>query len=154
MWTERMRIVIQRVRRAAVRVNDEVIGAIGRGFLALVAFQAADDESVLRTMAEKLVNLRLFEDEQEKMNLSLLDVQGEALIVSQFTLYGDARRGRRPSFTASAPAEQAEKLYRRFLAIAAETGVSVASGQFQAHMEVELINDGPVTLLLDSDKLF
>ena len=149
-----MRVVIQRVSRAAVRVADEVVGVIGRGHLVLVAFREGDSEAEMRYMAEKIINLRLFEDDEGKMNLSLLDVAGELLVVSQFTLYGDARKGRRPSYSTSAPADKAEGLYEAFLTILRTTEVVVRAGRFQAHMEVELVNDGPVTLLLDSDKSF
>ena len=149
-----MRLVLQRVQRANVRVDGKSVGAIGEGLLALVAFQPSDNEQVLAAMADKVVQLRLFEDEQGKMNRSLIDVKGSLLIVSQFTLYGDARKGRRPSYSASAPADQALSLYTKFLDIAATTGVPCAAGEFQAHMEVELVNDGPVTIMLDSDRLF
>ena len=145
-----MRAVVQRVSSASVSVAGDVIAAIGKGLLVLVAFQAEDATADLTYLAEKIVNLRIFEDEADKMNLSLQDVAGELLIVSQFTLYGDVRRGRRPSFTASAPAAIAERLYEEFLQLCRNLGVAVASGQFQAHMEVALVNDGPVTLLIDS----
>ncbi|MCL2498015.1 MAG: D-aminoacyl-tRNA deacylase [Symbiobacteriaceae bacterium] len=149
-----MRGVLQRVSRASVSVDHETVAAIGKGLLVLVAFQSNDKESDLRYMAEKIVNLRLFPDQEDKMNLSLRDTQGELLVVSQFTLYGDARKGRRPSYTDSAPADLAERLYHDFLKTLQELDVPVAAGIFQAHMEVELINDGPVTILLDSNRLF
>jgi len=149
-----MRVVLQRVQRAAVRVEGKNVGSISEGLLALVGFQSSDDDQVMAAMADKIVQLRLFEDDEGKMNRSLIDVGGSLLIVSQFTLYGDARKGRRPSYSNSAPADQALALYQRFLCIAAATGIPCAAGEFQAHMEVELINDGPVTILLDSDRLF
>lgn len=144
-----MRAVVQRVSRAAVRVDGETVGAIGRGFVVLVGFAPGDAEPALAWMAEKLVGLRVFADAEDKMNLALGDVGGAMLVVSQFTLYGDASKGRRPSFIGAAPPEQAEALYDRFVALLRERGVPVETGRFRAMMDVELVNDGPVTLLLE-----
>ncbi len=144
-----MRAVVQRVSRAAVRVDGETVGAIGRGFVVLAGFAPTDAEATLVWMAEKLAGLRVFSDADDKMNLALADVGGSMLVVSQFTLYGDASKGRRPSFVGAAPPEQAEALYERFVALLRERGVSVETGRFRAMMEVELVNDGPVTLLLE-----
>ncbi len=144
-----MRAVVQRVSRAAVRVDGETVGAIGRGFVVLAGFAPSDAEPALAWMAEKLVGLRVFADAEDKMNLALGDVGGAMLVVSQFTLYGDASKGRRPSFIGAAPPEQAEALYDRFVALLRERGVPVETGRFRAMMDVELVNDGPVTLLLE-----
>ena len=144
-----MRVVLQRVRSAAVRVNDEVVGSVDRGLLLLAAFQASDTEDDLRWMARKCVDLRIFPDDEGKMNRGLTDVGGGVLLVSQFTLYGDTRKGKRPSFIRSAPPEQAEQLYERFAQCLRDTGVEVGCGIFGANMQVELVNDGPVTLVLD-----
>jgi len=144
-----VRVVVQRVSRAAVRVDGQTVGAIGRGFVVLAGFTAGDDEAALRWMAEKVVGLRVFGDAEGKMNLALGDVSGSLLVISQFTLYGDAQKGRRPSFIAAAPPAVAEPLYERFLAVLREVGAPVEAGRFGAMMEVELVNDGPVTLLLD-----
>jgi D-tyrosyl-tRNA(Tyr) deacylase len=149
-----MRAVVQRVRRAEVRVRGEVIGRIGPGLVVLVGIAKTDSEADLKILAEKTVNLRVFEDEQGKMNRSLLDTGGQVLCVSQFTLYGDCREGRRPSYDQAAGPEAARLLYEAFVATLRAYGVPVATGQFQAMMEVELVNDGPVTLLLDSEKKF
>jgi D-tyrosyl-tRNA(Tyr) deacylase len=146
-----MRVVAQRVARAAVRVDGETVGAIGRGLLVLCAFQATDDTACVEWMAAKLADLRIFPDAAGKMNRSLRETGGAVLAVSQFTLYGDCRKGRRPSFIGSAPAAQAAALYEEFLAALRAEGLPVASGVFQAMMEVELVNDGPVTLILDRD---
>ncbi len=144
-----MRAVVQRVSRAAVRVDGETVGAIARGFVVLVGFAPADDEAALAWMAEKLAGLRVFGDAEGKMNLGIQEVGGAMLVVSQFTLYGDASKGRRPSFVGAAPPEQAEGLYERFVALLRERGVRVETGRFRAMMDVELVNDGPVTLLLE-----
>jgi D-tyrosyl-tRNA(Tyr) deacylase len=144
-----VRAVVQRVSRAAVRVGDETVGAIGRGFVVLAGFAPGDDEPVLAWMADKLAGLRVFGDAEGKMNLGIQDVGGAMLVVSQFTLYGDASKGRRPSFIGAAPPEQAEALYDRFVALLRERGVRVETGRFRAMMDVELVNDGPVTLLLE-----
>jgi D-aminoacyl-tRNA deacylase len=145
-----MRACVQRVHRASVTVADEVCGSIGPGMLVLLGVAADDTEADARQLAKKIAGLRIFEDSQEKMNLSLADVSGGMLVVSQFTLLGDCRRGRRPDFLAAAPPDLAERLYEVFVATVVEQGVPVATGRFRRHMEVELVNDGPVTLLLDS----
>ncbi len=144
-----MRVVIQRVSRAAVRVDGETIGAIGRGFVVLAGFTAGDDEGTLRWTAEKVVGLRVFGDADGKMNLALGDVGGALLVISQFTLYGDVAKGRRPSFIHAAPPAEAEPLYGRFVAVLRELGAPVETGRFGAMMEVELVNDGPVTLVIE-----
>lgn len=144
-----MRCLVQRVARAAVTVADRPVGAIGRGYLLLVGFTDADDEATLRWMADKVLALRLFPDDEDRMNRDLAEVGGALLVVSQFTLYGDARKGRRPSFTAAAPPERAIPLYERFLALLRERGATVQTGEFGAMMQVELVNDGPVTLWLE-----
>jgi D-tyrosyl-tRNA(Tyr) deacylase len=149
-----MRVVLQRVSRAKVSVEGETIGEIGKGILVLLGISDEDSEKEAVYLLDKTVNLRIFEDEAEKMNLSLLDVKGELLIVSQFTLYGDARKGRRPSFIKAAAPNDANRLYEFFVAEARKQIPKVATGRFQAMMDVELVNDGPVTILLDSDKLF
>jgi len=149
-----MRAVVQRVSRAKVTVGGEVSGEIGAGLMILLGVGREDTAAVASALAEKAANLRIFEDENEKMNLSLLDVKGSALVVSQFTLYGDARGGRRPSFIAAAPPELAKTLYEEFCAALRKLGVQVGTGIFQAMMSVELVNEGPVTILLDSEKTF
>lgn len=149
-----MRAFIQRVSRARVTVEGNVAGEIGAGLMILLGVGREDTSVVAASMAEKCANLRIFEDDQGKMNRSLLDAKGSALVVSQFTLYGDARGQRRPSFIAAAPPELARALYEEFCAALRKLGVNVATGIFQAMMSVELINEGPVTILLDSDKTF
>jgi D-tyrosyl-tRNA(Tyr) deacylase len=149
-----MRAVAQRVSRASVTVDGRVTGEIGPGLMILLGVGREDTSTVAASMAEKLANLRIFEDDQGKMNRSLLDVKGAALVVSQFTLYGDARGQRRPSFITAAPPEKAKTLYEEFTAAMQGLGVSVAAGIFQTMMSVELVNEGPVTILLDSDKTF
>jgi len=149
-----MRAVVQRVSRARVTTEGSVTGEIAAGLVILLGVGRADTPAVAVSMAEKIVNLRIFEDDQGKMNRSLLDVKGSALVVSQFTLYGDVRGQRRPSFVAAAPPEEAKKLYEEFSEALRRFGVTVATGVFQARMSVELINEGPVTILLDSDKTF
>lgn len=149
-----MRAVVQRVSRARVIVDGNVTGEIGDGTVVLLGIGRDDTSAVVTNMAEKISNLRIFEDEQRKMNRSLLDVNGSVLVVSQFTLYGDARGQRRPSFVAAAPAEQAKNLYEDFAEALRSLGVTVATGIFGAMMSVELVNEGPVTILLDSDKTF
>ena len=144
-----MRVVLQRVSRASVTVEGRVTGSIGRGLLALAGFTESDGEEVVEWMAEKVAGLRLFADREGRMNLGLEDVDGAVLVVSQFTLYGDARKGRRPSFVHAAPAAQAEELYRRFLGALERRGVQTETGVFGAMMDVELVNDGPVTLILE-----
>jgi D-tyrosyl-tRNA(Tyr) deacylase len=149
-----MRAVIQRVSRASVRIDGIIQGEITHGMLVLLGIRGVDTTSDLQWLAEKIVNLRIFEDQQGKMNRSLADIDGEMLIISQFTLYGDCRKGRRPGFSSAAPPEIAEPLYQRFIEAVRNRQVKVATGIFQATMEVELVNDGPVTLLLDSEKQF
>ena len=149
-----MRAVVQRVKRAAVRVNGGVVGSIGPGLLVLVGIGKTDSDTDLQNLAEKIVNLRVFEDEHGKMNRSLLERGGQVLCVSQFTLYGDCRKGRRPSYDQAAGPDTAQRLYGDFVKVLRSFGIVVATGQFQAMMEVELVNDGPVTLLLDSEKKF
>jgi D-tyrosyl-tRNA(Tyr) deacylase len=144
-----MRVLLQRVSRAEVRVGDRVTGRIERGFLLLVGLTHTDDESALAWMADKIVGLRLFGDADDKMNLALADVGGALLVVSQFTLYGDAVKGRRPSFVDAARPETAVPLYERFVALLRERGPRVETGEFGAMMAVELENDGPVTLWLE-----
>ena len=149
-----MRAVVQRVTRASVTVAGEVTGSIQRGLLIFLGVAAGDDEQHARSLAEKITGLRVFEDDEGRMNRSLLEIGGSLLVVSQFTLLGDCRRGRRPSFVQAAPPGQANRLYEQFVALARQQGVEVQCGRFQQHMDVQLVNDGPVTLLLDSRKLF
>jgi D-tyrosyl-tRNA(Tyr) deacylase len=149
-----MRAVLQRVSRARVTVEGRVTGEIATGLMVLLGVGRDDNPAVAVSMAEKVANLRIFEDDQGKMNRSLLDVKGGALVVSQFTLYGDARGQRRPSFLAAAPPEQAVALYEEFNTALRALGVTVATGVFQTMMSVELVNEGPVTILLDSGKTF
>ena len=147
-----MRVVLQRVSRAEVRVAARVTGSIGIGFLVLAGFAPTDTEQTLVWMAEKIIGLRVFGDAEQKMNLALADVRGGLLVVSQFTLYGDASKGRRPSFIDAAPPDVAIPLYERFVALLREKGaggIEVATGEFGAMMDVELVNDGPVTLILE-----
>ena len=148
LWWQ-MRILLQRVAYATVRVGDRVTGTIDRGYLLLVGITHDDDEARLAWMADKVIGLRLFPDADDKMNLALADVGGALLVVSQFTLYGDASKGRRPSFIDAARPDVAIPLYERFLTMLRERGVVVQSGEFGAMMQVELINDGPVTLWLE-----
>ncbi len=149
-----MRAVIQKVSRAKIIVNGETISEIGPGLLALIGIGREDGEKDMAYLADKIPNLRIFEDGEGKLNRSVSDVGGEILMVSQFTLYGNAQHGRRPSFIDAAPPEEARPIYERLLGIFREKGVSLKTGIFQAHMEIELVNDGPVTLLLDSKKGF
>jgi D-tyrosyl-tRNA(Tyr) deacylase len=145
-----MRALIQRVTHASVRVDDTLVGACKRGFLVLLGVGPTDTEADALWLAKKVSALRVFPDQAGKMNLSLLDMGGEALVISQFTLYGDCRKGRRPSFLGSAHPDLAEPLYERFAVLLAAEGVEVATGIFAADMKVELVNDGPVTLMLES----
>lgn len=147
-----MRAVIQRVSSARVTVDGRVAGRIGAGILVLLGVNRADQAQSAVYLAEKIVNLRIFFDAAGKMNLSLLDTGGSALVVSQFTLYGDTRGGRRPSYIQAAPPEEANRLYEEFVRSIRAFGVAVETGVFQAHMQVELVNDGPVTILMDSEK--
>jgi D-tyrosyl-tRNA(Tyr) deacylase len=144
-----MRVLLQRVSRAEVRVDDRVVGRIGRGYLLLVGLTHGDDDARLQWMAEKVAGLRLFGDAEGRMNLALDEVDGALLVVSQFTLYGDAQKGRRPSFVDAARPEVATPLYERFVALLRARGLAVETGEFGAMMEVELVNDGPVTLWLE-----
>ena len=149
-----MRAVVQRVSRASVNVDGEIVGAIERGLLVLLGVGQDDSERDAEYLAEKIAGLRIFEDENERMNLSVQDVGGAVLAVSQFTLYGDVRKGKRPSFDAAARPERAKELYEYFVAQARGRGIRCETGIFQAMMQVELVNDGPVTILLDSGKAF
>ena len=149
-----MRAVVQRVTQASVTVTGEVVGQIERGLLVLLGVGHADNDDDARQLADKIVELRIFEDDAGKMNRSLLEIGGAMLVVSQFTLWGDCRKGRRPSFITAAPPEIAERLYETFVAAVGVRNIKVATGRFRAQMDVMLINDGPVTLLLDSRKAF
>jgi D-tyrosyl-tRNA(Tyr) deacylase len=149
-----MRAVVQRAKRAEVRVDGEVVGRIGTGLVVLLGVGKSDTEAAGASLAEKIANLRVFDDEQGKMNRSLLETGGQVLCVSQFTLYGDCRRGRRPSYDQAAPPEQAVLLYEAFVAALRNLGIPTETGRFRAMMELELVNDGPVTLLLDSERTF
>lgn len=149
-----MRAVVQRVSRASVRVDGEVVGAIGRGLCVLVGVARGDSEADARALAEKVVGLRVFEDEAGKMNLGLLEIGGALLAVSQFTLLGDVRKGKRPSFVEAEEPEAANRLFEAFCEAARSLGAQVETGRFRAHMDVELVNKGPVTILLDTQKVF
>ncbi|QDV16970.1 D-tyrosyl-tRNA(Tyr) deacylase [Gimesia panareensis] len=149
-----MRAVVQRVSRASVTVNGEITGQIEQGFLVLLGVEQSDTQDDVIYLAQKTVGLRVFEDAEGKMNLALADVNGKMLVVSQFTLLGDCRKGRRPSFVNAARPEQANELYQSFVAEVKGHGIAVETGRFQEHMDVELVNDGPITLLLDSRKQF
>lgn len=149
-----MRVVIQRVKQASVKVEGKTIGEIGQGLLVLVGFLDTDDIKVYDYMLDKIINLRIFEDSEDKMNLSVKDVNGEILIVPNFTLYGDCRKGRRPSYSTAAKPDKARSIFEEFMKRANEKFESIEQGMFQADMKVELLNDGPVTLLLDSEKVF
>jgi D-tyrosyl-tRNA(Tyr) deacylase len=149
-----MRSVVQRVTTGSVVVEGQEIARISTGLLALVGVGLTDNEDTAVALADKIVELRVFEDEQQKMNRSLLDIGGQLLLVSQFTLFGDTRRGRRPSFTGAMEPVQAETLFQRVCERAREHGVTVMTGRFRADMKVMLVNDGPVTILIDTDKTF
>lgn len=149
-----MRAVVQRVSQASVRVDGQICGAIGPGLLVLLGVGKNDSQQDAALLAEKIANLRIFDDEQGLMNLSLLEVQGEMLVVSQFTLFGDCRKGRRPSYSMAAPPAEAMHLYEQFIQEIRARHLPVATGKFQAMMEVTLANNGPVTLLLDTEKQF
>lgn len=149
-----MRAVVQRVKEASVLIEGAVVGEISKGVLIFLGVGENDTENECVYMANKIVNLRIFPDEKDLMNLSLLDINGAALVVSQFTLWGDCRKGRRPSFIEAARPEKANKLYKRFISLLKDKNVSVATGKFQEMMDVHLVNDGPVTILLDSLKVF
>ena len=148
-----MRALIQRVSRARVTVDEKVVGEIGRGILVLLGVGMGDGEAQVKSLADKIVHLRIFEDDEGKMNRSILEVGGQALVVSQFTLYADVRRGRRPSYTNAAPPSLAEPLVEGFKSAIASYGLTVADGIFGAYMEVELLNNGPVTIWMDSEEL-
>lgn len=149
-----MRAVVQRVLKAGVTVAGEKVGSIEKGYLVLLGVEENDLPEDAQYIAEKMIGLRIFEDKEDKMNLSLLDVGGSMLIVSQFTLLGDCRKGRRPSFVHAAQPDKAEELYKQVVDIVRSRGITVATGRFRTHMEVSLINDGPVTMLIDSKKTF
>ncbi|HEU5228407.1 MAG TPA: D-aminoacyl-tRNA deacylase [Ktedonobacteraceae bacterium] len=148
-----MRALLQRVSTASVTVDGQIVGQIGQGLLILLGVGHDDSEAQVKTLVEKIVHLRIFGDDEGKMNRSLLDINGQALVVSQFTLYADTRKGRRPSFVEAAPPAIAEELVERFKAAIAAYGIQVESGIFGAHMNVALVNDGPVTIMLDSEQL-
>ena len=149
-----MRAVIQRVKRAEVRINGQAVGTVGAGMLVLLGIGKEDNLEAAGSLADKIVNLRIFDDEQGRMNRSIAETKGSLLCVSQFTLYGDCRKGRRPSYDQAARPEVASQLYEAFVESVRAKGITVATGQFQAMMEVELVNDGPVTVLLDSERVF
>lgn len=149
-----MRAIVQRVTESRVTVSDEVTGQIDRGLMVLLGVAEGDSDKDAKYLADKISGLRIFEDENEKMNLSLSDVGGGMLVVSQFTLLGDCRKGRRPSFVEAAAPDEAERLYEYFVEIVRQHGIHVECGRFRTHMEVSLVNDGPVTMMLDSQKLF
>ncbi|MBM7834267.1 D-aminoacyl-tRNA deacylase [Clostridium sardiniense] len=149
-----MRAVVQRVSSSRVRVDGEVVGEINLGVNVLVGISKEDSVEDLKYIKDKIINLRIFEDENDKMNHSLLDVKGDILAISQFTLYGDCRKGRRPNFMNAKGGEEAKILYDKFIEMLKETGLKVETGEFGAHMQVDIQNDGPVTILLDSFKQF
>jgi D-aminoacyl-tRNA deacylase len=144
-----MKIVLQRVLRSSVSVKDEVVGEIGRGLMILFGAEKGDTDEAVNALADKVLNLRIFADDQGKMNRSCLDVQGEILVVSQFTLAGDCSRGRRPGFDNAAPPEEAERFYRDFVNVLAESKLNIQEGRFGADMRVDIVNDGPVTFILE-----
>ena len=149
-----MRAVLQRVTNAEVKVDGEIIGSIGKGILIFLGVSDDDTEKDLQYIADKMINLRIFEDENGKMNLSVHDIQGELLIVSQFTLYGDCRKGRRPSFDKAGKPDFANEMYEKFIKYCSDSGLKTERGEFGADMKVSLLNDGPVTIMLDSTKLY
>ena len=148
-----MKVLLQRVTGASVSVEGEVVGSIGRGLVVLVGVAGGDSDKDIQYLARKIVNLRIFADKEEKFNLSALDIKGELLLVSQFTLLADTRKGRRPSFTGAAPPPQAEALFQQFVEQVKASGLRVATGRFQQYMQLEIHNDGPVTIMLDSKEL-
>ncbi len=148
-----MRAVVQRVSSGSVVVDNQTVGSIGKGFVVLLGVSEKDTDQDVAYMVDKIVNLRIFEDQEEKMNLSLLDVGGEMLVVSQFTLYGDCRKGRRPNFMSAARPEKAVALYEEFVSKCSALNVKTETGTFQAYMQVQIVNDGPVTVIVDSEKL-
>ena len=145
-----MRALVQRVKEASVEVDSTVVGSIGTGLLILLGVSSEDDESDVEYLVPKIANLRIFADDANRVNLSVADAGGDVLVVSQFTLYADTRRGRRPDFTRAAPPDLAERLYEHTVSLLRETGLTVATGRFQAYMQVRSQNDGPVTIMLDS----
>ena len=149
-----MRAVVQRVKNARVEISGRIIGEIGKGLLIFLGVGDEDSEKDCKYLADKIANLRIFPDENDLMNLSSLDIGGGMLVVSQFTLWGDCRKGRRPSFTKAARPEMAKELYEFFIGVLKKTGLKIAAGEFQEMMDVHLINDGPVTILLDSSRVF
>ena len=149
-----MRLVVQKVSQSSVKIEGEIVGAIDKGYMVLVGITNGDDELLVEKMVDKLVNLRIFEDENDKMNLSLLAIKGDILAISQFTLYGDCRKGRRPNFMNAMGGDEAKALYEEFVKMLKESGLKIETGEFGAHMNVEIENDGPVTILLDSKKEF
>ena len=149
-----MRAVVQRVTYSSVEVNGDIVGEINKGFNVLLGISKEDTEEDMKYIKDKIINLRVFSDENDKMNLSLLDIKGELLLISQFTLYGDARKGRRPNFMNALGGEEAKKFYDKFIEMMKETGLKVQTGIFGADMKVDIKNDGPVTILLDSSKNF
>lgn len=149
-----MRAVVQRVTSSKVTVEGNIIGSINKGLNILIGISKDDTEEDLLYIKEKLINLRIFEDEADKINLSVLDVKGEILVISQFTLYGDCRKGRRPNFMEAEGGEKAKVLYERFIELLKESNLKIETGEFGAHMKVDIQNDGPVTLMLDSKKNF
>ena len=149
-----MRAVVQRSGQASVRVEDRLVGEIEHGIVVLLGVHKDDTEKDAGYLADKIANLRIFPDENGQMNRSVLDVGGEALVISQFTLFGDCRKGRRPGYSSAAPPDKAKELYEYFVSLLEKQGMSVATGEFQAMMDVSLVNQGPVTLLVDSTKLF
>lgn len=149
-----MRAVVQRVKNARVEISGRIIGEIGKGLLIFLGVGDEDSEKDCEYLADKIANLRIFPDENDLMNLSSLDIGGGMLVVSQFTLWGDCRKGRRPSFTKAARPERAKELYEFFIGVLKKTGLKIAAGEFQEMMDVHLINDGPVTILLDSSRVF
>lgn len=148
-----MRVIVQRVKKASVKVEGNIVASIKQGYLLLVGFTHEDNSFIVKKVAEKITNLRIFSDENDKMNLAIKEVKGEILSVSQFTLYGDVSGGRRPSFTSSAKADKAKELYELFNEYLDKLEINTKSGIFQSYMEVESINDGPVTVIIDSEDL-
>ncbi|EKY26219.1 D-aminoacyl-tRNA deacylase [Clostridium celatum] len=149
-----MRAVVQRVTYSSVKVDGEIVGEINKGFNVLLGISKEDTEEDMKYIKDKIINLRVFNDENDKMNLSLLDVKGELLLISQFTLYGDARKGRRPNFMNALGGDEARKFYEKFIEMMKDTGLKVQTGIFGADMKVDIKNDGPVTILLDSSRNF
>ena len=149
-----MRAVVQRVKKSSVKVDGEIVGAIQNGLNVLIGICKDDKLDDLKYIVDKVINLRIFHDDNDKMNLSVKDINGAILAISQFTLYGDCRKGRRPNFMNALGGNEAEKLYDKFIEMLRETGIEIATGVFGAHMDVEIQNDGPVTILLDSKKTF